>query len=61
MRLPCRMRQRDRNGIENGALLNQLAVSLRRHDKSIQAGVQGKRKTAGWNDDYLLHLLFACP
>jgi predicted transposase YbfD/YdcC len=56
-----RMRQQDRNGIENVALLNRLAVSLLRQDKSIQAGVKCKRKTAGWNDDYLLHLLFACP
>lgn len=56
-----RMRQQDGNGIENVALLNRLAVSLPRQDKSIQAGVKCKRKTAGWNDDHLLHLLFACP
>ena len=56
-----RMRQRDRQGIENLALLNRLAVSLLRQDKSIKAGVKCKRKTAGWNDDYLLHLLFDCP
>lgn len=53
-----RMRQRDRNGIENLALLNRLAVSLLRQDKTLKAGVKCKRKTAGWNDDYLLHLLF---
>jgi predicted transposase YbfD/YdcC len=53
-----RMRQRDRNGIENLALLNRLAVSLLRQDKTIKAGVKCKRKTAGWDDDYLLHLLF---
>jgi predicted transposase YbfD/YdcC len=53
-----RMRQRDRNGIENLALLNRLAVSLLRQDKSIKAGVKCKRKAAGWDDDYLLHLLF---
>jgi predicted transposase YbfD/YdcC len=56
-----RMRQRDRQGIENLALLNRLAVSLLRQDKSIKAGVKCKRKTAGWSDDYLLHLLFDCP
>jgi predicted transposase YbfD/YdcC len=56
-----RMRQRDRNGIENLALLNRLAVSVLRQDKSIKAGVKCKRKTAGWNEDYLLHLLFDCP
>ena len=55
-----RMRQRDRQGIENQALLNRLAVSLLRQDKRIKAGVQCKRKTAGWNEEYLLHLLFDC-
>jgi predicted transposase YbfD/YdcC len=53
-----RMRQRNRNGIENLALLNRLAVSLLRQDKTIKAGVKCKRKAAGWDDDYLLHLLF---
>jgi predicted transposase YbfD/YdcC len=53
-----RMRQRDRNGIENLALLNRLAVSLLRQDKTVKAGVKCKRKTAGWNDTYLLKLLF---
>ena len=53
-----RMRQRDRNGIENLALLNRLAVSLLRQDKTIKAGVKCKRKAAGWDDNYLLHLLF---
>lgn len=53
-----RMRQRDRHGIENLALLNRLAVSLLRHDQTVKAGVKCKRKTAGWEDNYLLHLLF---
>jgi predicted transposase YbfD/YdcC len=53
-----RMRQRDRNGIENLALLNRLAVSLLRQDDTVKAGVKCKRKTAGWDNDYLLHLLF---
>jgi predicted transposase YbfD/YdcC len=55
-----RMRQRDRRGIENLALLNRLAVSLLRQDQTIKAGVKCKRKTAGWDNDYLLHLLFDC-
>jgi len=53
-----RMRQRDRHGIENLALLNRLAVSVLRQDKTVKAGVKCKRKTAGWDDDYLLQLLF---
>jgi len=55
-----RMRQRDRNGIENLALLNRLAVSLLRQDKTVKAGVKCKRKAAGWDDNYLLHLLLNC-
>jgi predicted transposase YbfD/YdcC len=53
-----RMRQRDRNGIENLALLNRLAVSVLRQDNTIKGGVKCKRKAAGWDDNYLLHLLF---
>src|SRR5271154_492744 len=56
-----RMRQRDRRGVENLALLNRLAVSVLRQDKRVKAGVKCKRKTAGWNEDYLLHLLFDSP
>jgi predicted transposase YbfD/YdcC len=56
-----RMRQRDRHGIENLALFNRLAVSLLRQDKTVKAGVKCKRKRAGWDNDYLLHLLFDCP
>ncbi len=56
-----RLRLRDRNAIENLALLNRLAVSLLRQDKTVKAGVKCKRKTAGWDDDYLLHLLLQEP
>jgi predicted transposase YbfD/YdcC len=52
-----RLRLRDRNAIANVALLNRLAVSLLRNDKTVKAGVKCKRKRAGWDDDYLLHLL----
>jgi predicted transposase YbfD/YdcC len=56
-----RMRQRERRGVENVALRNRLAVSVLRQDKRIKAGVKCKRKAAGWNDDYLLHLIFDSP
>jgi predicted transposase YbfD/YdcC len=52
-----RLRLRDRNAIENIALYNRLAVSLLRQDNTFKAGVKCKRKTAGWDDNYLLHLL----
>ena len=53
-----RMRQRDRKGIENLALLNRLAISVLRQDKTVKGGIKCKRKAAGWDDNYLLHLLF---
>jgi predicted transposase YbfD/YdcC len=54
-----RLRLRDRNAIENLALLNRLAVSVLRQDKSVKAGVKCKRKRAGWDDNYLLQLLLS--
>jgi hypothetical protein len=56
-----RLRLRDRNAIENLALLNRLAVSLLRQDKTVKRGVKCKRKTAGWDADYLLNLLLQEP
>ena len=53
-----RLRQGDRTGIEHLALPNRLAVSVLRQDKTIKAGVKCKRKAAGRDDNYLLHLLF---
>jgi predicted transposase YbfD/YdcC len=53
-----RMRQRDRKAIDNLALLKRLAVSLLRQDQTVKAGVQCQRTRAGWEEDYLLHLLF---
>jgi len=52
-----RMRVRDRNALSNLALLNRLAVSLLRQDHAVKAGVKCKRKRAGWDEAYLLHLL----
>jgi hypothetical protein len=42
-----RMRQRDRRGIENLALLNRLAASLLRQDTTSKAGVKCKRRGLG--------------
>lgn len=52
-----RLRTKDRNAIDNLALLNRLAVSLLRQDQTVKAGVKCKRKKAGWDEDYLLQLL----
>jgi hypothetical protein len=34
-----------------------LALNLLKRDKTIQAGVKGKRLNAGWDHDYLLKLI----
>ena len=54
-----RLRLRERNAIENLALLNRLAVSLLRQDQTVKAGVKCKRKRAGWDDKYLLQILLS--
>jgi predicted transposase YbfD/YdcC len=54
-----RLRVRERNAVENLALLNRLAVSVLRQDQTVKAGVKCKRKRAGWDDNYLLQLLLS--
>lgn len=54
-----RLRTKDRNAVNNLALLNRLAVSLLRQDQTVKAGIKCKRKKAGWDDEYLLQLLLS--
>jgi predicted transposase YbfD/YdcC len=56
-----RLRTKDRNAIDNLALLNRLSVSLLRQDQTVKTGVKCKRKKAGWDNDYLLQLLSTHP
>lgn len=51
------LRVRDRNAAQNLAMLNRLAVSVLKQDTKRKASIKNKRKTAGWNTDYLNHLL----
>ena len=51
----CRLRTG--HSPENLALLNRIAVSLLKADKTVKAGIACKRKTAGWDDNYLIQLL----
>jgi predicted transposase YbfD/YdcC len=50
-------RVRKDNAPENAAMLRHLALNLIKADKLVKAGVQTRRKLAGWDENYLLHLL----
>jgi predicted transposase YbfD/YdcC len=51
-------RIRKDHGPENFALLRRMAINLAKQDHTIKVGVKSKRLKAGWDEDYLLHLLF---
>lgn len=55
----CRLRTG--HSPENLALLNRIAVSLLKADQTVKAGIACKRKTAGWDDNYLIQLLLNNP
>ena len=42
---------------ENFSLMRKAALNLLKEDKSVKAGIENKRKMAGWNPDYLLKVL----
>lgn len=45
------------HGAENLSLLNKLALTLIRREKTRKNGIAVSRKRAGWDDDYLLKVL----
>ncbi|MFM7299289.1 MAG: transposase [Planctomycetota bacterium] len=47
----------DANGASHFAALRRFALTLLQRDKTVRQGTRGKRNEAGWNNDYLLHLL----
>ena len=51
----CRLRTG--HAAENLALLNRISISLLKADQTVKAGIACKRKTAGWDDHYLIKLL----
>ena len=53
----CRIRRG--HGPDNFALLRKIAVNLLKAEKTCKRGIEGKRKHAAWNHDYLLTVLEA--
>ena len=51
----CRVRQG--YGAENLARLRHIALNLLKQDKTAKVGIKNKRLKAGWDMDYLMHLL----
>lgn len=52
----CRVRKG--HAPENLAILRRFALSLVKRDPLRKIGVKASRKAAGWDNDYLLHLLY---
>ncbi len=52
----CRVRQGHADA--NLSLLRRTALSLLKNNQSRQCGIKNKRLCAGWDDDYLLEVLF---
>ena len=50
-------RVRKENGAENLARLRHIALNLLKQDTTKKMGIKNKRLTAGWDMDYLQHLL----
>jgi predicted transposase YbfD/YdcC len=50
-------RARTGHAAENLATLRRLALNMLKQDRSKKIGVRSKQKVAGWDNDYLLHLL----
>ena len=51
----CRIRKG--NGAENFAVLRHIALNLLRREKTSKGSLKGRRKKAGWDNDYLLKVL----
>lgn len=47
----CRIR--DRNAAANLAVIRKIAINLVKADKTQKGSVKGRRKAAGWNNDYM--------
>lgn len=50
-------RKRAGYAAQNFSLINKIALSLLKKDKTTKVGIKSKRKIAGWDEDYLLTVL----
>jgi predicted transposase YbfD/YdcC len=50
-------RIRTGHAAENFSRLSRIALNLLKRDRSVKAGIKGKRLNAGWDHDYLLRLI----
>lgn len=46
---------------ENLSVLRHFALNLLKLETSVKDSIKGKRQRAGWNDDFMLAVLHACP
>jgi len=50
-------RKRKMNAAENFNIIRKMALNIVRSDKTSKASLKGRRKSAGWNNDYIESLL----
>ncbi len=50
-------RARQGHAAENFSILRKIGLNLLKNEKTVKAGVKGKRMKAGWDDEYFLKVL----
>ena len=50
-------RLRDRNAAANLAVIRKIAINLVKADKSQKGSIKGRRKAAGWDNDYMQKII----
>jgi predicted transposase YbfD/YdcC len=48
---------RDHNAAANLAIMNKMALNILKKDTTFKIGIKARRKTAGWDENYLANLL----
>ena len=51
----CRIRHR--NAASNLAVIRKIAINLVKADKSSRGSIKGKRKAAGWSNQYMQNII----